>query len=76
VIELTEEQIAAREFRNAAYHESAHKMVYEQFGGAGDALVWKNESGNPEERRGSGSSSSHLSGGSADDCVSVRRFCS
>jgi hypothetical protein len=25
-------------------------MVYDQFGGAGHALVWKNESGNPEER--------------------------
>lgn len=25
-------------------------MVYEQFGGAGDAVVWRNESGNLEER--------------------------
>ncbi|WP_124904709.1 hypothetical protein [Burkholderia sp. Bp9004] len=24
-------------------------MLYERFGGAGDAVVWKNESGNPEE---------------------------
>ncbi|WP_341313737.1 hypothetical protein WN982_20640 [Paraburkholderia sp. IMGN_8] len=50
MIELTEEQIAARELRNAAYHEAAHKMVYERFGGAGDAVVWRNESGNPDEK--------------------------
>lgn len=49
MIEFTEQQIAARELRNAAYHEAAHKMVYEQFGGAGDAAVWRNKSGNPEE---------------------------
>jgi hypothetical protein len=49
VIALTEEQIAARELRNAAYHESAHKLVYERFGGAGDALVWRSERGSPEE---------------------------
>ncbi|WP_430226924.1 hypothetical protein [Paraburkholderia tropica] len=48
--ELTEEQIADGELRNAAYHEAAHKMVYERFGAAGDAVVWRNESGNPEER--------------------------
>ncbi len=49
MIEFTEEQIAARELRNAAYHEAAHKIVYERFGGAGDAVVWRNESVNPEE---------------------------
>ena len=49
MIEFTEQQIAARELRNTAYHEAAHKMVYEQFGGAGDAVVWRNKSGNPEE---------------------------
>ncbi len=49
MIEFTEEQIAARELRNAAYHEAAHKIVYERFGGAGDAVVWRNDSGNPEE---------------------------
>ncbi|MBC8745344.1 MULTISPECIES: hypothetical protein [Paraburkholderia] len=49
MIDLTDEQIAARELRNAAYHEAGHKMLYERFGGAGDAVVWKNESGNPEE---------------------------
>lgn len=49
MIALTEEQIAARELRNAAYHESAHKLVYERFGGAGDALVWRSERGSPEE---------------------------
>jgi hypothetical protein len=25
-------------------------MVYERFGGAGDAIVWQNASGNPDER--------------------------
>ncbi|RQZ62287.1 hypothetical protein DIE08_27700 [Burkholderia sp. Bp9004] len=49
MIYFTEEQIANRELRNAAYHEAGHKMLYERFGGAGDAVVWKNESGNPEE---------------------------
>lgn len=49
-IELAEENPAARELRNAAYHETAHKAVYEQFGGAGDAVVWRNESENSEEQ--------------------------
>ncbi|WP_174948394.1 hypothetical protein [Burkholderia contaminans] len=49
MIQFTEEQIAARELRNTAYHEAARKMLYERFGGAGDAVVWKNESGNPNE---------------------------
>lgn len=46
----TEEEIATRELRAAAYHEAAHKALYERFGGAGDALVWKNQAANPEER--------------------------
>lgn len=49
MIDLTEEHIAARELRSAAYHEAAHKAVYERFGGAGDAVVWKNDSGNPDD---------------------------
>lgn len=49
MIDFTDEQIAARELRNAAYHEAGHKILYERFGGAGDAVVWKNESENPEE---------------------------
>lgn len=49
MIELTDEHLAARELRTAAYHEAAHKTAYERFGGAGDAIVWKNKSGNPEE---------------------------
>ncbi|KER70040.1 hypothetical protein HR51_21710 [Burkholderia cepacia] len=49
MVDFTEEQIAARELRNAAYHEAGHKMLYERFGGAGDAVVWKNESGNQDE---------------------------
>ncbi|WP_241019057.1 hypothetical protein [Paraburkholderia sp. Tr-20389] len=50
MIELNEELIASRELRTAAYHEATHKTVYERFGGAGDAVVWKNNSGNPDER--------------------------
>ena len=49
MIELTEKQIAARELHNAAYHEAGHKVAYERFGGAGDAVVWRNMSGNLEE---------------------------
>ncbi|MFM0598404.1 hypothetical protein [Paraburkholderia dilworthii] len=47
---ITEEEIAASELRNAAYHEAGHKILYERFGGAGDAVIRRNESGNPEER--------------------------
>jgi hypothetical protein len=50
MIDFTDKQIAARELRNAAYHEAGHKMLYRRFGGDGDAVVWKNESGNPEEK--------------------------
>ncbi|WP_260432498.1 hypothetical protein [Burkholderia sp. Bp9140] len=49
MIDFTEEQIAARELRSTAYHEAGHKLLYERFGGAGDAVVWKNDSGNSEE---------------------------
>jgi hypothetical protein len=47
--DFAEDQIAFNELRNAAYHEAAHKVLYECFGGAGDAVVWKNQSGNSEE---------------------------
>jgi hypothetical protein len=47
---FTEEEIASAELRNAAYHEAGHKILYEYFGGTGDAVVWRNESGDPEER--------------------------
>lgn len=46
---LTQDQIADDDLRKAAYHEAGHKIIYELFGGAGDAVVWKNESGNPDE---------------------------
>ncbi|WP_235879306.1 hypothetical protein [Burkholderia sp. USMB20] len=49
MIQFNNEQITAREVRKSAYHEAAHKIVYERFGGAGDAVVWRNHSGNPEE---------------------------
>lgn len=47
--DFAEDQLAIKELRNAAYHEAGHKVLYERFGGAGDAVVWKNPSGNPEE---------------------------
>jgi hypothetical protein len=50
MIEITEEQIADWELSKAAYHEAAHNMVDERFGGAGDTVVWRSRSGNPEER--------------------------
>jgi hypothetical protein len=49
MIESTEEQIAELELRKAAYHEAGHKIVYERFGGAGDAVVWRNGSRGPDE---------------------------
>jgi hypothetical protein len=50
MVETTEEKIAARELRNVAYREADHKMLGKGFGGAGDAVIWRNESGDPEER--------------------------
>ncbi|MGF6568652.1 hypothetical protein ABH945_000728 [Paraburkholderia sp. GAS333] len=49
MLDVTDEQITLNELRIAAYHEAGHKMLYERFGGAGDAVVWRNQSGNPEE---------------------------
>jgi hypothetical protein len=49
MLDQTEDQIAANELRAAAYHEAGHKALYQRFGGAGDVVVWKNQSGNPEE---------------------------
>ncbi|WP_426195551.1 hypothetical protein [Massilia sp. DWR3-1-1] len=48
--ELTKEQIAMLELRNAAYHEAGHRIICRRFGGDGDILIWKNESGNPDEQ--------------------------
>jgi hypothetical protein len=47
---FTDEQLGARELRGAAYHETGHKMLYRRFGGDGDAVVWKNGSGNHGEK--------------------------
>lgn len=49
MLDLTEDQIAANELRIAAYHEAGHKILYQRFGGDGDALVWKNPDKNPDE---------------------------
>lgn len=37
------------DLRRIAYHEAGHKIVYELFGGAGDAVVWKNETESPDQ---------------------------
>lgn len=39
-----------REQRNAAYHEAAHKVICERFGGHAHAYIWQNESGNENEK--------------------------
>jgi hypothetical protein len=46
---IMQDQKAANDLRKAAYHEAGHKIIYELFGGAGDAVVWENESGDPDE---------------------------
>lgn len=43
------EEIEARELRSTAYHEAAHKVICERFGGLASASVWRNESNNPAE---------------------------
>lgn len=48
--ELTENEIAARELRSAAYHEAGHKIIHARFGGSGHAVVWRNQSGHPDEK--------------------------
>jgi len=39
MIGFTEDEVAARELRNAAYYEAAHKALHERFGDAGDAIM-------------------------------------
>ncbi|EIF30588.1 hypothetical protein BCh11DRAFT_06080 [Burkholderia sp. Ch1-1] len=43
------EVIEARELRSSAYHEAAHKVICERFGGRAYASIWRNESNNPDE---------------------------
>lgn len=50
MIEFSEEEISARELRGAAYHEAGHKIIHARFGGSGYAVVWRNPSGNADER--------------------------
>jgi len=47
--DLTLDQMSADDLRKAAYHEIGHKIIYELVGGAGNAFVWKNHSGSPDE---------------------------
>lgn len=37
------------DLRCAAYHEAGHAVMLQRFGGEGNALVWKNFSGDPNE---------------------------
>lgn len=39
--DLAQDQTACDDLRKAVYHEAGHKIIYELFGGAGDAVVWK-----------------------------------
>jgi hypothetical protein len=36
-------EVAARELRRVAYHEVAHKVICERFGGSGEVEVWRND---------------------------------
>lgn len=38
-----EVEVAARELRRAAYHEAAHKVLCERFGGSGYVSLWRND---------------------------------
>ena len=42
--------MTAEELPDAAYYEVGHKTFYEHLGGAGDAVVRRNESKNPDEK--------------------------
>lgn len=48
--ELTEEQIGMRERRTAAYHEAGHASICRHFGEDDEIVIWKNRSGNLEEK--------------------------
>lgn len=45
MLDIEQGLIAYGDLFEAAYHEAGHKIIYELFGGAGDAFVWKHESG-------------------------------
>lgn len=47
--QLTKEELHAHDLQVCAYHEAGHRIMYRRFGGDGDAVVWKNLSGNPDE---------------------------
>jgi len=49
MFEITEDQLAMRELRMAAYHEAGHKAMYHRFGGVGDAVVLKSLNRSPDE---------------------------
>ena len=43
LISEQEMEVAVRELRRAAYHEAAHKVICERFGGRAHAWVWAND---------------------------------
>lgn len=43
-------EVAEREKRNAAFHEAGHAVILRHFGGEGQARIWPNKSGNPDEK--------------------------
>jgi len=49
------EELEARELRRCACHEASHREIIELLGGAAHASVWRNPSGNPDERAWRGS---------------------
>jgi hypothetical protein len=50
MLELTEERTELCELRDAAYHEAGHKIMCELLGGLGKAAIWRNVSGNADEK--------------------------
>lgn len=42
--------LEAREKRGAAFHEACHAAVIRHFGGYATPSIWRNESGNPDEK--------------------------
>jgi hypothetical protein len=46
----SEEQLAVKELRSVAHHEAGHKVLWQQFGGAGHAFVWRRLDRGPDEK--------------------------
>ena len=44
------EELKAKELKLCAYHEASHREIIELLGGAAHAEVWRNDSGDPDEK--------------------------